>query len=475
MTVRAIVGGAEIGKMTRPRRTQAAWRAIETLVNVGNLGAMTDGQLLDHFRRSRDPSGQDAFRVLVDRHGAMVLALCQSLVSDCHEAEDAFQATFLVLVHKADSIRNRETIGPWLYGVAGRVARRARARSLRRRRRELVLENAPAPGRTQSSSPTAEQIILDEIARLPDVYRAPVVLCCLEQKSYDVAAQELGVSHSTLRGRLHRARNRLETQLRNRGVLLSAPILALLRTAEPALIKLPRVPDLLGETAVQFSSRWSSVRGLLTGAAAVPESIAALAKGTIHAMVLQTFKFAAIAIILSATVLSVVVVGQGQLRNNPGPAPAATGQNAAGAPAQTSGQVAQPVPRNDVKTKQLLAALEEPVAMQFANATPLDDVLKYIKQATTSPTYSGIPIYVNPDGLREAKRSLNSTIQINQEHAPLRTSLYQILKPLGLSYVVRDGFLMIDSRANVTEIRLEEVDRKLDRVLDALQRLEGGR
>jgi DNA-directed RNA polymerase specialized sigma24 family protein len=85
---------------------------------------MTDGELLDHFQAHRDASGQDAFRLLVERHGPMVLGLCRSILSDQHEAEDAFQATFLVLVRRAESIRKRETLGPWLCGVTYRVARR---------------------------------------------------------------------------------------------------------------------------------------------------------------------------------------------------------------------------------------------------------------------------------------------------------------------------------------------------------------
>ena len=92
-----------------PGRTQAAWRALDTLLTVGTLGSMSDGQLLDCFRTNRDAGGQEAFRILVERHGPMVLGLCRSLVEDPHEAEDAFQATFLVLVRKAESIRKRET------------------------------------------------------------------------------------------------------------------------------------------------------------------------------------------------------------------------------------------------------------------------------------------------------------------------------------------------------------------------------
>jgi hypothetical protein len=195
-------------------------------------------------------------------------------------------------------------------------------------------------------------------------------------------------------------------------------------------------------------------------------------------MLIQTVKIAAIAVLFCACVFGTVVVAQGERKINSaraghGAAPAAPAQQAAQPGARPSGEGG--LPNRDQKTKQLLAALEEPVAMPFANKTPLDDVLKYIKAATTSPTYSGIPIYVEPKGLQDAKVTMASTVEFNQEGMPLRTSLYQVLKPLGLSYVVKDGFLMIDSRANVTEMRLEEVERKLDRVLDALERLEHAR
>jgi hypothetical protein len=124
------------------------------------------------------------------------------------------------------------------------------------------------------------------------------------------------------------------------------------------------------------------------------------------------------------------------------------------------------------KTQGIMQALEEPVSMSFANKTPLDDVLKYIKAATTTPAFPGIPIYVEPLGLQEANKSINSTIQFDREGLPLKTSLRMILKSLGLSYIVKDGFLMIDSRSAITETRVEEMERKLDRVLEALERLE---
>ena len=171
-------------------RTQAAWSSLDTLLTAGTLGSLSDGQLLDHFRSGRDAAGQEAFRILVERHGVMVLALCRSLVRDPHEAEDAFQATFLVLVRRADSIRQRETIGPWLYGVTRRVARRVQIRSARRRKREVAADiDLPAGGGSQAEAPGTDQAVHEEIRRLPESLRAPLILCCLEGQSYDLAAR----------------------------------------------------------------------------------------------------------------------------------------------------------------------------------------------------------------------------------------------------------------------------------------------
>ena len=452
---------------------QFARGSLDTLWTVGALGAMTDGELLDHFQVHRDTSGQDAFRILVQRHGPMVLGLCRSLLRDPHDAEDAFQATFLVLVRRADSIRNRATLGPWLCGVTYRVAKRARVRSIRLRRHEVAVVNEPAgPSSADRDWTSTEAAIQEEIARLPESFRAPLVLCCLEGLSYDLAARRLGVSEPTLRGRLHRARKRLAARLRGRGIL--APVVA--RLTEPARLKVPSLPASLVESTIQLASRWSSVSGLLVAADAVPVSIAALARGVIYAMILQTVKSTGIAILLGAGVLATMAVAQ--KGKNPPADPAAQPAGAALVLAQNKRPPGpppgkQPDPGDlQRKTQGIMQALEEPVSMSFANKTPLDDVLKYIKAATTTPAFPGIPIYVEPLGLQEANKSINSTIQFDREGLPLKTSLRLILKPLGLSYIVKDGFLMIDSRSAITETRVEEVERKLDRVLEALERLE---
>jgi RNA polymerase sigma factor (sigma-70 family) len=455
-----------------PARAQSVWQTLDTLLTVGTLGAMTDGQLLDCFWSSREAAGQEAFRILVDRHGPMVLGLCRSLIRDPHEAEDAFQATFLVLVSKADSIRRRETIGPWLYGVACRVARRARNRSNRRRRREVpVIADIPIPDDPAAEARGTELAVQEEIARLPESFRAPILLCCLQGLSYDLAACRLGVSEPTFRGRLHRARKQLASRLRRRGIL--APVIA--RVLEPTGIPLPAISSSLIESTVQFATRWSAVRGLLVGATAVPESIAALAQGVIQAMLLQSVKLFGIAAILTVGVVGTVVIAQQE--KDTAAKPAAPPVAAKDKPSSNSEPRDRPSPQElKEKTRVIEQILDQPIDLGLEGDVKLDQLLKRIKEVTTRHPYKGIPIYVAPWGLQEADVSMETQVVVPSKFAPGMTTLRQVLfgalHPWKLSYVVKDGFLMIDSRAAITEMRVAEVERKLDRVLDVLERLE---
>jgi hypothetical protein len=186
-----------------------------------------------------------------------------------------------------------------------------------------------------------------------------------------------------------------------------------------------------------------------------------------------------IAVLAGAGLLATVVVAQ--QGRNPAPDPAAQPAEASVGLPQSKRLLGPQPPAQpnlaDLKrmTQQILQQLEEPIAMNFGNKTPLNDVLEYIKIATTTPNMSGIPISVEPLGLQESNKSLNSTIQFERADLPLKTSLRLILKPLGLSYIVKDGVLIIDSRSSITETHVEEVERKLDRVLEALERLERAR
>src|SRR5262249_18369244 len=156
-------------------------------------------------------------------HGPMVLGVCRRVLGDAHAAEDCFQATFLVLLRRAASLQNRQPLGGWLHGVARRIALRARAQSATRRDRERGAGHMPRATSLDDLTWQELRCVLDEeVGRLPQKYRDPVVLCHLEGKSYDQAARELGCPKSSLAKRLTRARQLLHGRLKQRGITLAA-------------------------------------------------------------------------------------------------------------------------------------------------------------------------------------------------------------------------------------------------------------
>jgi RNA polymerase sigma factor (sigma-70 family) len=197
---------------------------LRKIAAVHTSRALSDRELLDRFVAARDDA---AFSVLIERHGPMVLGVCGRALPNCHDAEDACQATFLVLACKAASIRKKGSLSSWLHGVAARVAANLKRDRVRRTARERATAT-PAP-----RDPAAEvswrevQAILDqELQRLPERYRAPLILCYLECLTRDEAARQLGLSPTTLHGRLDRARNLLRGGLCKRGLTLGAVLSA---------------------------------------------------------------------------------------------------------------------------------------------------------------------------------------------------------------------------------------------------------
>jgi RNA polymerase sigma-70 factor (ECF subfamily) len=189
---------------------------------------LSDGALLERFVGRRD---EGAFASLLERHGPMVLGVCRRVLGDSHDAEDAFQATFLVLARKAASIQKQTSVGSWLYGVPQRISCKARAQTAARRERERRV--ASMPGQEPIDELTWQELrgILDEeVGRLPEKYRAPVVLCHLEGKSYAQAARDLGCPKSTLARRLGKAHELLRGQLAGRGLALSAAAVVIVLT-----------------------------------------------------------------------------------------------------------------------------------------------------------------------------------------------------------------------------------------------------
>src|ERR1700677_3089991 len=191
---------------------------------IGGQGGstLTDSQLLDAFVARRDEA---AFEVLVWRHGTMVFNLCRRILRDAHQAEDAFQATFLVFVRKAGSIGKRESLASWLYKVAFRIACRARARSAKDARSVADLDSLNSSDRNSSDDllwRDLRPVLDEEINRLPEKYRAPFVLCHLQGHTNEEAAQLLGCPKGTILSRLSRGRERLRARLARRGLALSA-------------------------------------------------------------------------------------------------------------------------------------------------------------------------------------------------------------------------------------------------------------
>jgi RNA polymerase sigma factor (sigma-70 family) len=201
-------------------RSGPVMRELSRLFHAGTVAGLSDRELLERFAARRRPEGEVAFAALVARHGPMVLAVCRQILGDAHDADDAFQATFLTLARKAGGIRQPDRLAPWLHGVAVRRSRKLRQQRARRSRHEhcaaaLAVAQSPAESRAELREDAAA--LHEQVARLPDKYRAPIVLCYLQGHTHDTAATVLGWPVGTVRGRLARARDRLRSRLSARG------------------------------------------------------------------------------------------------------------------------------------------------------------------------------------------------------------------------------------------------------------------
>jgi RNA polymerase sigma factor (sigma-70 family) len=247
-------------------------------------GGLTDAQLLARWLAGRDEA---AFELLIWRHGPTVLGVCRRLLRRAQDIEDAFQATFLVFLHKAGTIRKREAVASWLYKVAYRVASQARLQVSRQEPldgRQVLASAAPIP---DAAAWRDLRLVLDEeVSRLPLRYRTVLILCYLQGKTNEEAARELGVPVGTVQSRLSRARARLRARLTRRGVTEADGALAIVGAGEASVV--------LPASLVR-----STLQAVLLGA---PEKAAVLAKGALHAMWLTKVKMTA-GLILTVTLL----------------------------------------------------------------------------------------------------------------------------------------------------------------------------
>ncbi len=513
---------------------------LERLFQQGTAVGLSESELLERFARGHDES---AFEALIARHGPMVLGVCRQLLRDPNDVDDAFQATFLVLVRKAGTLRRRDLLGNWLYGVAYRVATRARVLAARRTAKAPFGQDAvdrfdasqggrAAVGDEPSGlDPEPRPWLHEEVSRLPEKYRVPVRLCYFEGLTHDEVAQRLGWPLGTVKGRLARARDLLRRRLTRRGVTLSA-------TALTSHLALPdaraAVPTPLECATIKAAQAVAVARGAsISTVSAVSLPVAALTDGVLQTMIMTHAKSIVVTLLVVCAVTAGMVIGAAQIppqaaetdppsqavstpddpktatetRHVPSKKSVRAKASSSSSPAQktadprtkgmaATGGAAQPgmmgamggfpggmammaggmgggsdvaplefrsrlqiaqlaavlsANDEDSKNQALLKKLEEPIAMAFANDTPLDDVLKYIRSATAKPGQSPIPIYVDPLGLQQAERSLNSRVIMDLEGVPLKTSLRLMLKQLGLAYCIRDGVLIISSVQGIRE------------------------
>jgi RNA polymerase sigma factor (sigma-70 family) len=271
---------------------QSLVRQIRTMAGLPRTQEVCDRQLLERFVQGEE----SAFAALVQRHGAMVLGVCRRVLQNGHDAEDAFQATFLVLARKAAGGGWQESIGNWLHGVAYRIAMKARAGEIRRRQREqrAAVDQSKEPDINWSD---LRRVLDEELERLPSRYRAPLLLCYLEGKTRDEAAQELGWSAGSVKGRLERGRELLRERLARRGLALSAVLCASLLPESAAGAAIPAT---LAGATVQAGMQF--VAGQAAGI--VSAQVLSLTQGALHAMLWTKIKTTA-ALILTIGALGI--------------------------------------------------------------------------------------------------------------------------------------------------------------------------
>jgi RNA polymerase sigma factor (sigma-70 family) len=382
-----------------------------------------DGELLRLFTLG-GPSAGPAFEALVRRHGPLVWRACRAVLGDTHDAEDAFQATFLVLVHKARSLRRPEALGPWLFAVARHVAARARDGTARRRAHE---RRAAASGAVSAPSGLASDeaaLVHAEVGRLPEGLRAAVVLCDLQGLTYEEAAGRLGVSHATLRGRLARARERLRRRLARCG--LGPDGLALAPVAVPRAL-------------VRATARSAAfVAGSAGGA--VPESVLLLMKGGLMSMAWTKLKAAG----LCALAASILAAG------------------ALGLSAQAPAPVQEP-PRSDNVLAQPVFPPAGTLVRLPERASPADRILRLANEARRLDEGD------DPEGALRALRQLDDAAWAWQGDLRRRRGGPAAggAAPAAQSQP-RPVLPNQPAGAADLESRLREVEKKLDRLLKAL-------
>jgi RNA polymerase sigma factor (sigma-70 family) len=434
-------------------RTDGVLEQLRGFLLAGADGGRTDQELLARYLAARDEA---AFAAIVHRHGPTVWGVCRRLLRRLPDAEDAFQATFLVLARRAAAIRKRGSLNSWLHGVACRIARRLCADAARREQRQ-VAESA-----TNAVSPDAEvtwrevRAVLDEeLDRLPEKYRAPLLLCYLEGLTQNEAAQRLGWRPGVLRGRLDRGRQRLRSRLIRRGLTLSAALFGAVLGSSRA----SAAPPLVAAAAVKAASP-------CTGPSCFPPHVVALAEGVLRAMFQAKLKMTAVVLaalflgVLSVVWLSGPLPAQDQPATGGKPQPVLPTEGA-GKPAPDKSELERRVA--DLE-KKLLRLTEE-----------VEDLRSQLKQKATPPADPAGEFKIFALKTASAKDVARALTELLNKDQPRRmaitfdeatNSVLVRARPQDLAQV-EELILRLDALTNPTAERVPEAKVYSSRNLDA--------
>ena len=273
-------------------------QTFRTLFEVGTIGGLADGQLLDQFASRQDETAEAAFAALVARHGPMVLCVCRGVLGDAHDAEDAFQATFLVLAKRAGSIRDPNLLGNWLYGVARRTAQKAKGRRARWMgctegdASMSLIAGDMARAELRPIQGEESEALHEEVDQLPHRLRVPIVLCYLEGLTHAEAARRLRWPIGTVRSRMARARGLLKSRLARRGLAYAGFVIA----SETSRAVMAEVPQALAARTARSAVQVAA--GAASGLASAP--VATLVAEVLKAMITSQLKRTAVTLLAAA-------------------------------------------------------------------------------------------------------------------------------------------------------------------------------
>ncbi len=402
---------------------------IRHITPPGRMDGVPDGQLLERFIDQHDEA---AFTALLRRHGPLVLAVCHRALPCAQDAEDAFQATFLVLARKAKSIAKHGSVASWLYGVAHRIARRAKADIVKRRLREGRGRPVAAPDALQELVWRDLRSILDaEVSRLPEKYRTAFVLCYLEAKSQEEAARLLGCPRGTVSSRLVRARAILQARLTQRGLTLSAAFVTTLLSGTTASAV---IPGKLVATTVRAALQVGA--GRLADAGLVSAQVITLMEGGLKTM--TKFKMAAVLLLP----LGLVVAGTGAMGLKHEPAGPAV-VSAADRQIETSTSAEEPAPPQPpdrTAPKPPINPAEEYLRLCEERLKGLDSFVARVHRTSqdktfmTAEVFEGTIKYLKPD---------MSLLDMHSKRKPQILEKYIRTGPLLYEYVPQDKIIRV--------------------------------